>query len=257
MATSGPQYPGGPEYLKQLAELEAKQSAAQRGTAEDQQKIEDSLQALRRRAMLAHPALKFDKLLFLKRGAGYYGHTYASQHVTPNVKGGSLCVLSPVSPDGKVTPLVPELDGGKFGRFDLSFDAKKVVFTYKKKSAADLRPDSDSGFEPFHIYEIDIDPVAGKMVPGSLRQLTFGGRFHDIDPCYLPNGEIMFVSTRAMRGVFCAPGAAVTTLYLMDADGENLRRISETPTSRTTASTGQDSPPRRRPPGLPGAAVGR
>ena len=62
----------------------------------------------------------------------------------------------------KVTMLVPELDGGLFDRFDISFDGKKVAFGYKKEGG------------PFRIYEIDIDPVAGKMVPGSLRQLTFG-----------------------------------------------------------------------------------
>ena len=65
------------------------------------------------------------------------------------------------------------------------------------------------------------------MVPGSLRQLTFGGededealrrqvgggqrRFHDMDPCYLPNGKIIFASTRAERIVFCQPSASVTT----------------------------------------------
>ena len=49
-------------------------------------------------------------------------------------------------PDGKVTKLVPELDGGLFSRFDLSFDAKKVAFGYKRKD------------KPFRIYEIDIDP---------------------------------------------------------------------------------------------------
>jgi len=252
MTSSGPQYPGGRQYLEQLSELEAEQNAAQRGTAEDQQEIEEALKALRSRAMLAHPALKFDKLLFLKRPANGYGHTYADQHAKEI--GGSLCVLSAVTwntaapsengTGGKVTPLVPELDGGLFDRFDLSFDAKKVVFSYRTED------------EPFRIYEIDIDPVAGKMVPGSLRQLTFGGdeeaeaircqvgggqrRFHDMDPVYLPNGKIMFASTRAQRIVFCAPGASVTTLYLMDADGRNLHRISESPVNETAPSVLDD-----------------
>jgi hypothetical protein len=140
-----------------------------------------------------------------------------------------------VAPDGKVTTLVPELDGGIFSRFDLSFDAKKVIFGYKKKDKA------------FRIYEIDIDPAAGKMVPGSLRQLTFddaqqaealrlygargGATQHgldDMDPCYLPNGKIMFSSTRSERCVFCNP-SVVTTLYLMDADGKNMRCLSGSP----------------------------
>jgi len=133
---------------------------------------------------------------------------------------------------------VPELDGGLFGRFDLSYDAKRVVFAYKK-----------SPMGAFRIYEVDIDPEAGKMVPGSLRQLTFGGEeedaarqrqvadwlkggFSDMYPCYLPSGKIIFSSTRAQRIVFCAP-QAVTTLHVMDADGRNLRRLSENPISET------------------------
>ena len=141
--TLGAEYPNGPQYLKQVAELEKKQTAVESGTPEDQQKIEDALAALRREAMLAHPALKFDKLLFVKR-TPFTFNTY--QDSKANTEGGSLCVLSPVSADGKITTLVPELDGGLFSRFDLSFDAKKVAFGYKKKD------------KPFRIYEIDIDP---------------------------------------------------------------------------------------------------
>ena len=239
----GPRYPGGPEYLKKLSALETKRSAIEAtGSPEDLQQMSDAFQELRRVAMLAHPMLNFDKLLFVKRTARGYNHTYAVQR-TMNM-GGSLCVLSPVSPDGKVTPLVPELDGGLFDRFDLSFDAKKVVFGYRKAPK-----------KPFRIYEIDIDPLAGKMVPGSLRQLTFGGEeeaevmrrqicgskrgFDDIHPCYLPNGKIMFASSRAQRIVFCSPDTA-TTLYLMDADGKNMRRISESPISETVPSIMND-----------------
>ncbi len=88
------------------------------------------------------------------------------------------------------------------------------------------------------------------MIPGSLRQLTrrdaeedearrrqvhdwMRGGFNDMYPCYLPSGKIMFSSTRAQRIVFCAPGNVVTTLYLMDADGKNMRRLSENPVSET------------------------
>ena len=233
IATFSSQYPGGEQYLKQLAELEKKQTAAEGGTAEDEPKLEDALAELRRKAMLDHPLLKFDKLLFVKRITYRSGHIYEDQNA--NELGGNLCILSPVAPNGKVTPLVSELDGGLFSRFDLSFDAKKVVFGYKRKD------------KPFRIYEIDIDPSAGRMVPGSLRQLTFGGDeeaeairchawqgrhidrgFNDTDPCYLPNGKIVFTSTRSMRNSFCG-GATVTTLYVMDADGRNLRCVSAGP----------------------------
>jgi len=238
MTDFGPEYPDGQRYMKQLAELEKKQKATEGGTPEQRKPVEDALNSLRRDAMLAHPALKFDKLLFVTRPPYKVKHIYEDQDA--NHMGGNLCVLSTDDgsigdPAAKVTELVPELSGGLFSRFDLSYDAKKIVFGYKKKD------------KPFRIYEIDIDPEAGKMIPGSLRQLTFSsaeedeavrtcswqGRgiargFQDMDPCYLPNGKIMFASTRSKQNTFCGT-TTVTTLYDMDADGKNMRRLSAGP----------------------------
>ena len=216
--TFGQEYKDGNKYLTKLADLDKKENS------------EDALRSLRSEAMLAHPSLKFDKLLFAtqkhRSSSTYTGHM---NHANP---GGNLCVLSPVARDGNVTQLVPELTNGVYGRFDLSFDATKVTFCYTE----------DGG--RFRIYEIDIDPATGQRVPGKkLRQLTFdddeeagtveqfkgvfcGKGFDDIDPCYLPNGRIMFASTRSQRSVLCFP-ATVTTLYVMDADGKNMRCISK------------------------------
>ena len=246
IATSGPRYPKGPQYLKRLAEFEKKQRtvsvtpqrrsfstartwASEEGVPEEKRTIEAALTSLRREAMLAHPALNFDRLLFVRRkhrgSSVYTGHL---QHGDP---AGNLCVLSPVSPDGKVTELVPELAGGVFGRFDLSFDATRVLFSYCEEG------------KQFRIYEIDIDPLTGLRAGGdSLQKITSGGDdeaetvrrykgvfcgggFDDIDPVYLPNGKIMFASTRSQRSVLCFP-ATVTTLHVMDADGKNIRCIS-------------------------------
>jgi len=244
MTEFGSQYPDGEKYLARLAELKKKQAAAEKVSEEEVLKVEDDLLVLRSEVMLGHPHMNFDKLIFLKRPSGGYGHTYTDQHA--NHVGGNLCILSPVSPDGKVTTLVPELEGGLFDRFDLSFDGTKVAFGYKKKDSS------------FKIYEIDIDPEAGKMVPGSLRQLTFpidnetefiksidynkrcrSGGFDDMDPCYLPDGRIIFASTRSMRNVFCA-GSTVTTLYIMDGDGKNMRCLSAGPINETAPAVLDD-----------------
>jgi hypothetical protein len=230
--TFGPQYAQGPQYLTELADLEKKQLQTAGGTTDDQQPVDTALKSLRRRAMLDHPSLKFDKLLFVKQEY-VAASTYTLQRMRfqPGNRARNLCLLSPVSADGKVTNLVPELTDGGFGRFDLSFDATKVVFCYDKD-------------EHYRIYEIDIDPKTGQRVAGkSLRQLTFGGAeeadtmqryagthcsegYHDLDPCYLPNGKIMFVSTRSQRSVLCNP-TTVTTLHVMDADGKNITCISQ------------------------------
>ncbi|MDP6544312.1 MAG: hypothetical protein QGH60_09995 [Phycisphaerae bacterium] len=239
--TFGPRYPAGEQYLKRLEELDKKPHtvssrsggrgassfrtwAGEEGEPGGESPTEGALAALRREAMLAHPALKFDKLLFVKKKP-VGGHIYEDHHQKQTTS--SLCILSPVSPEGKITSLAGELGAGVFSRFDLAFDAKKVVFGYRKK---------DQGFR---IYEVGIDGQG-------LRQLSFiddatakaarncrsSGHsraiFHDTDPVYLPNGKILFVSTRSMQNVFCFP-ATVTNLYVMDADGKNVRRLSSSP----------------------------
>lgn len=248
MKHAGAGYPRGKGFLERLAKLESRQKAAEDGSAEQMQALHDEADALQSEILSTHPAMRFDRLIFLKRSSKGYGHTYADQHSHP--MGGNLCVLSPVKPGGMVTTLVPELDGGLFDRFDLSFDARRVVFGY--------RPDGEG--KSFRIYEIAINPDTGVMVPGSLRQLSRGGGdedaeavcrnqgrvsqighdYDDMDPCYLPDGRIMFASTRAMQLVFCSPGSSVTNLYVMDADGGNVRRISDSPVNETALSLMDD-----------------
>ena len=223
-ARFGPRYPMGPEYLKRLAELEEEQAAAVHGSPEEMQAVADALKSLRRKAMQTHPLLNFERLLFVKRITYRSSHIYSDHWDGSKTMGGNLCILSPVTPEGKVTEIAPQLAGGLFGRFDLSFDAQKVVFAYKRAPN-----------QGYHIYEIGIDGTG-------LRQLTFEApeeeklkahygklfRYEDLDPCYLPDGKIMFISTRPQRRVFCFP-STVTSLHVMDADGKNVRCISGGP----------------------------
>jgi len=162
----------------------------------------------------------FDKLVFIRRYTYQSSHIYTDHYDGSTLPGGNLCILSPVAPDGKVTELVPELRDGIIGNFDLSYDAKRIVFSYK--------PAPGKGYR---IFEVG--------VKGSgLRQLThdapdeqlmldrYGHGYDDLDPCYLPNGRIVFASTRVKRAVLCTNNFTSTLLHVMDADGGNLRCIS-------------------------------
>jgi len=178
----------------------------------------DSPRAVLRAAIRS--AADFDRLLFIRRYTYQSSHIYTDHYDGSTMAGGNLCVLSPVAPDGKVTELVPELRGGIIGNCDLSYDARRIVFSYK--------PSVGKGYR---IFEVGVD---GR----GLRQLTRDepdeGRMHalyrhgydDLDPCYLPNGGIVFTSTRSKRAVLCTPNFTSTVLHLMDADGGNIRCIS-------------------------------
>ena len=174
---------------------------------------------INRQLLLADPRLNFSQLLFVKRFTYHSSHIYTDHFDGSSRMGGNLCILSPVGPDGQVTEIAPELAGGLFGRYDLSADGQRIVFAYKRGSVG------------YRIYEIGIDG-------GGLRQLTFDGAdeaemieqfqhgYDDMDPCYLPDGRIMFVSTRSKRAVLCHNAFTSTALHVMDADGGNIRCLS-------------------------------
>jgi len=222
IAEFGPQYIKGPQYLRQLTDLEKRQNAARGGTPQQKQESEDALKLLRREAMLSHPLLKFDKLLFVKRMTYTSSHIYSDHWDGSRKMGGNLCILSPVAPDGNITELAPELTGGLFGHFDLSFDAKKVVFAYKRAP--------DKGYR---IFEVGIDGSGLRQLtsdaddePEAIGRRTY--RYEDLDPCYLADGKIMFTSTRSKRRVFCFP-STVASLFVMDGHGKNRRCVSGGP----------------------------
>ena len=188
---------------------------------------QDNLSPLRTR-------LDFDKLLFVKRFTYNSNHYYTEYINSAWMPGGNLCVLD--LRDGSVREVVPQLRGGVFERFDLSFDARRIAFAWKAGPQTGYR-----------IYEVRVDGTG-------LRQLTFPqpdeaelvrkyrvfDHYHhgtdDMQPCYLPDGGIAFISTRCQNGVLCdGPDDFTTTvLYRMDADGGHLRRLSNSALSEAS-----------------------
>ena len=184
----------------------------------------------------------FDKIVFVRRFTYSANHYYTEFINSTWLPGGNLCVLDLKS--GDVTELVPELQGGVFERFDLDFDARHIVFAWK--------PEAQKGYR---LYEIEIDPESGAR-KGKLRQLTFPQEdeerlvelyrarphYHhgtdDMHPCYLPDGDICFISTRCQYGILCdAPDDFTTTvLYRMPRAGGKMIQLSRSSVSEASPS---------------------
>jgi len=144
------------------------------------------------------------------RGKVSDGHWYANLGYyarDPRKKayssGGSLRKIDLVT--GKSTVLIEDASG-TFRDPAVHYDGKTILFSYRK-----------GGRDPFHLYEIQSDG-------SGLRQLTFG-IYDDIEPCWLPDDSIMFVSGRARRFVNCWV-TQVATLYKCDRNGRKIRQIS-------------------------------
>jgi hypothetical protein len=81
------------------------------------------------------------------------------------------------------------------------------------------RPGKNKQDLAFHLFEINADGTG-------LKQLTFGD-FDDLDPIYLPDGHIMFSTTRGHTYVRCGPDFPAYILARCDSDGKNIYIISQ------------------------------
>ncbi len=152
----------------------------------------------------------FDQIIFARRKLGSDGHWYANiGYYAENearkayAPAGQLCKLNLTT--GEVTILIDDKLGAVRDPV-VHYDAEKILFSYRKGAE-----------DQYHLWEINVDG-------SGLRQLT-RGIYDDIEPVYLPDGKIMFVSTRGKRWVGCWL-TQVATLYRCDGDGKNIREIS-------------------------------
>ncbi len=149
-------------------------------------------------------------IVFAVRQADSDGHWYANfgyNIINPARTyyhpGGRLCRLNLKT--GKVTTLLDDEDGGVRDP-QVHYDGTKILFSYRK------------GGQPYyHLYEINTDGSA-------LRQLT-DGPFDDVEPTYLPDGDIVFGSSRCNRWVPCYY-TQVAVLYRCDGNGQGIRALS-------------------------------
>lgn len=184
--------------------------------------VEDELLAdYQRQKTMPNPARRAERLknmpqkwVFARHaimGGSHYAYTEAlsdAQAERNFLSGGELCMLEAV-PEGlwKETVLL-ETKEGVIRDVDVNFAATKILFSWKK---------SDRG-DDYHLYEMDVATRA-------IRPLTFGEGVADYEGCYLPDGEIIFNSTRCMQIVDCW-WTEVSNLYRCDAEGKNIRRLT-------------------------------
>ena len=199
--TFGERYPNSAENLGAAAALDQRGDAgvakalSKGGDAlADVLALRDEIDRVGQQVLLDNPLLRFDKLLVVTGGA-----RFSSNWGGANRLGRKIEVLSPVTPDGKLTTIY---EGG-VSSLELSWDAKKILFSDGQR-----------------IFEINADG-------SGLRRITKENReVRCYDPCRLPNGKIVFVSTACEQAVPCTGSAWVGNLHIMDDDGANERRLT-------------------------------
>ncbi len=203
-------FPGRVSFQRERARLAALEKQIQPGTAADPA-LYFRVRQVKRALLFANPVVDFDRVLFVEMPypqGSEWPHETRHRLGYMAVPGGRLLVLKGLSPAGQLTQLMPKAPlHGSFWRPDLSFDARKVLFCFKPHNE-----------KSFHLYEIGIDG-------SGLRQLT-DGPYDDLDPIYLPDGHLLFSTTRAHTYVRCMPPTNAFVLARCDADGRNIYLVS-------------------------------
>jgi hypothetical protein len=192
-------------------------SAANATSDADWESLWQRVHRLRRQIVLANPLVQVGPLLFVKRVPSGFSHQltqYSGRCARP---GGGVFVLEAPGTSMKCRRL-DDLPMGSYLHPDVSWDGQRVLFSFCETdpTATDWRTNNN---QFYHLYEVSTDG-------SGLRQLT-DGPYDDFSPRYLPNGKILFVSTR--RGGFhrCGRGPCpVYTMAVADADGSDPRVIS-------------------------------
>jgi hypothetical protein len=153
-----------------------------------------------------------NEYIFVKRypfTPSFYAYTEGlsdarSEHsFTP---GAALCKATLKNGKVEVETLLED-ENGVIRDPDVSYDGKRILFAWKKSYNED----------DYHLYELNTED-------NSIKQLTFGKYHADFEGKYLPNGDIVFNSSRCEQTVDCWK-TEVSNLYLMKNDGRFLRRV--------------------------------
>ncbi|MFC1497406.1 SUMF1/EgtB/PvdO family nonheme iron enzyme [Verrucomicrobiota bacterium] len=198
------QYPNGKKYLAEIEQIGNEFEKWQKSGLAKKQDTLNSLfpiynkaQEAQSRILLDNPLLKFDKLLLAKGDISLQSNWKGA-----NKLGDELVSLSPVAPDGKLTTV----HEGAISSYELDWDAQKILFS-----------------DGTGISEVNVDGSNLRTIKAASTEDRYLKRYN---PCRMPNGDIMFVSTACKQAVPCTGGSGVGNMHVMDSEGNNERRIT-------------------------------
>ena len=198
--------------LARLAEVKTAVAGAKNEAA--RLKAADALASLQEDVYLRHPAVDFSHFLMVKRSR-------TSPSGLPNNWNGNSSVPLQGYMNAIVSVPVCRRQGERerviaasnyfLGDVDLDFDADKIAYSGGLESE-----------KAWCILETRLDKPMSKTLksPSGLNDIDC------YDPCYLPDGRMLFVATSGFHGVPCVSGSSyVGNTHLLEKDGSVKRLV--------------------------------
>jgi len=233
--------PGAPNVRaleKKIAQIKADAATGDgsRGGSRENLELYIELRHAAREVVFANPLLDFDDIMFVARGvlndqakgkSEYDGDHFCDQYYGHNGrKDGGLFILKDFKSDNpKLINVVEglkvpsgsnegmQMSEGTFISPDLSWDGKTIAFGFSCGGTQKWKPENR-----FNIFKVNVDG-------SGLTRLT-DGDYDDFDPCWLPGGRIVFMSTRRYGYGRChGRPVPAYTMFSMKPDGSDLYSI--------------------------------
>ena len=125
----------------------------------------------------------------------------------PQRWGCSIRTFDPGRPDEPANTIFSDPTGSIFD-MNLSRDARTLFFSYKRE-----------GETCWQLYEIGVDGQG-------LKRISQDGSHYEVGAIELPDGDLLFISTRCEGFTVCQPGPS-SNLHVMHRDGSNVRCVSQ------------------------------
>jgi hypothetical protein len=217
----------------ELARQQARQQSRLAAASNDVDKylaVYAELKAERLKFLSSQAALDFDSILINRNPPPGYSHN-GDQHLGRHSRlGKGLTILTDwKSGNPKVkTILEGKMPPGSYRNPDLSYDGKRVLFAFCDHT------EKETKHRRFFIYEAAIDGSWVRQLTGTKRDKfkTWDNRatvlIEDNDPCYLPDGGIVFISSRCQSFGRCHGGRynPAWNLHRCDKNGDNIQQLS-------------------------------
>ncbi|MBQ8837531.1 MAG: hypothetical protein IJ002_08535 [Clostridia bacterium] len=217
------EYPSGAAYLDALASMRTREEdMARRGISENSPEIAEwisEMEALAKEIQISTPVFGDGLIIFTVHNQyvkdhhnthtmfpAYNGETGGKSLYTP---GGAVRVLNLKT--GEVTTLLEDSDG-LFRDLEVSYDSNKILLSYR-----------ESRDSTYNIVEYTLSD--DRLSVTGTKQLTSLSTADDMDPLYMPSGNIVFSSTRDPKYVMCHKRISAN-IYRMEADGANIVKIT-------------------------------
>ena len=174
-----------------------------------------SLEGVKRTLMIdLNPAVSFDRILFIRRrnNRQHLPCNWQSNSMLPrDGHDNELCFLDIRGAKAGKTELIYKPDGGRpLFDVELHWNADRLLFSGIAASNA------------WHVMELD-------LATRNVRQVTRdnAGDINHYDPCYVPDGHIIFTCTALKYAVPCVWGnAPVANLFRCKSDGSEMELLS-------------------------------